>query len=62
MPVKWRDVVRSLFTAPDGATTRSARDIDRFSIGFCPGCKRLRGVASLRCDYCGSTRPVAPDA
>jgi hypothetical protein len=37
------------------------RDIARFGIGFCPGCKRLRGAASLRCDYCGSTRPVAPD-
>ena len=62
MPVKWRDVVRSLFAAPERATTRSVRDIVRFGIGFCPGCKRLRGAASLRCDYCGSTRPVIPDA
>ena len=62
MPVKWRDVARSLFTAPEGATTRTVRDIARFGIGFCPGCKRLRGAASLRCDYCRSTRPVVPDA
>jgi hypothetical protein len=38
------------------------RDIARFGIGFCPDCKRLRGAPSLRCDYCGSTRPVVPDA
>ncbi len=62
MPMKWRAVVRSLFTAPKGTSIRGVRDIARFGIGFCPGCKRLRGAASLRCDYCGSTRPVVPDA
>ena len=62
MPPKWLAVVRSLFVPPPGATTRAVRDIARFGIGFCPGCKRLRGAASLRCDHCGSTRPVEPDA
>jgi hypothetical protein len=62
MKSTWRALLRSLFTVPDGATVRAARDIARFGIGFCPGCKRLRGAPSLRCDYCGSTRPVVPDA
>ncbi|MBN9088725.1 MAG: hypothetical protein J0J01_17615 [Reyranella sp.] len=58
----WRTFVQRLFAAPESATVRVARDINRYTIGFCPGCKRLRGVASLACDYCGSTRPVVPDA
>jgi hypothetical protein len=62
MKSRWRSFLRSLFDTPDGATVRVACDISRFSIGFCPGCKRLRGVASRRCDYCGDSRPVVPDA
>jgi len=62
MPPKWLAVVRSLFAPPPGVTTRAVHDIARFGIGFCPGCKRLRGTPSLSCDYCGSTRPVVPDA
>ena len=62
MPAKWLAVVRSLFAAPEGTPARSMQDLARFGIGFCPGCKRLRGATSLRCDYCASTRPVAPDA
>jgi len=62
MMTRWRSFLRSLFATPEGATARVARDINRFSIGFCPGCKRLRGVASLACGDCGSTRPVVPDA
>lgn len=58
----WRSFFRSLFAPPEGATARVARDIAGFGIGFCPGCKRLRGAPSLRCGYCGSTRPVLPDA
>jgi hypothetical protein len=58
----WRSFLRSLFAVPDGATVRAVRDVARFGIGFCPGCKRLRGAASRRCDYCGSVRPVEPDA
>jgi hypothetical protein len=62
MPVNWRAVVRSLFAPPEGRSVRKVRDLASFGIGFCPGCKRLRGATSLRCDYCGSTRPVPPDA
>jgi hypothetical protein len=62
MPSKWLAVVRSLFAAREGATRRAVLDIARFGIGFCPGCKRLRGAPSPRCDYCGSMRPVVPDA
>ena len=57
----WIALIRALFAAPQGATRRALHDIARFGIGFCPGCKRLRGAPSLRCDYCGSTRPVVPD-
>ncbi|WP_428662374.1 hypothetical protein [Reyranella sp.] len=62
MPPNWLRVVRFLFAPPPGATVRAMPDIARFGIGFCPGCKRLRGAPSLRCDYCGSSRPVVPDA
>ena len=48
--------------ATAGRVLVAGRDIGRLGIGFCPGCKRLRGAPSLRCDYCGSTRPVVPDA
>ena len=58
----WHSFLRSLFAPPAGAAARAVRDVARFGIGFCPGCKRLRGAASLACDYCGSTRPVEPDA
>jgi hypothetical protein len=58
----WLSVVRWLFGAPAGATRRVVHDIARFGIGFCPGCKRLRGAPSPRCDYRGSTQPVVPDA
>jgi len=59
---KWNAILRSLFAPPQGTALRAVRDIGRFGIGFCPGCKRLRGAPSLRCDHCGSTRPVIPDA
>jgi hypothetical protein len=36
--------------------------IAAFTIGVCPGCRRLRHVGSARCESCGSTRPVAEDA
>jgi len=35
--------------------------ITRFGIGFCPGCKRLLSVGSLRCGDCGSAAPVTED-
>jgi hypothetical protein len=59
---RWRALLRSLFTVPDDAATRVARDIGRIGIGFCPSCKRLRSTTSLKCDYCTGTRPVVPDA
>ena len=62
MNTRWRSILQALFVPPAGATVRIARDINRFTIGFCPGCKRLRGAASLACSHCGSTRPVEPDA
>jgi hypothetical protein len=62
MDSRWRSFLTRLFAAPDGASVAVTRDPARFGIGFCPGCKRLRGAASLACDYCGSTRPVEPDA
>ena len=49
MTSKWNAILRSLFAPPQDATLRTARDIGRFGIGFCPGCKRLRGAPSLRC-------------
>jgi hypothetical protein len=62
MRSKWNAMLRFLFAPPRGATLRAAHDLGRFGMGFCPGCKRLRGAPSLRCDYCGSIRPVVPDA
>jgi hypothetical protein len=61
MRLSWRGFLQQLFAAPEGAG-RVARDISRFGIGFCPGCKRLRGAASLACEYCDSTQSVVPDA
>ena len=54
--------LRALFAAPTDSTFRTVRDVARFGIGFCPGCKRLRGAVSGRCGYCGNTGPVVPDA
>jgi hypothetical protein len=62
MSSRWPTFLRSLFAAPAGTSRRVPRDPARFGIGFCPGCKRLRGATSRRCDYCGSGRPVEPDA
>jgi hypothetical protein len=42
-------------------STPDRLQISRFGIGFCPGCKRLRSSASLRCNDCGSTAPVPED-
>jgi hypothetical protein len=53
---------RWLFAAPDETREQMPRDVARFGIGFCPGCKRLRGAASLRCEYCGNAAAVTPDA
>ena len=62
MNLSFQRFLRSLFAAPEGAAVGVARDINRFGIGFCPGCKRLRGAASRACEYCGSTQSVVPDS
>jgi hypothetical protein len=56
----WRNVLTYLATqvAPHG----SARDITRFDMGVCPGCRGLRAVASPSCQACGSVRAVTADA
>jgi len=36
--------------------------VSPFTFGVCPGCRRLRAVASPRCETCGSTRAVPEDA
>ena len=41
---------------------RARLDVTKFGIGFCPGCKRLRGVASASCQHCGSLAAVTEDA
>jgi len=48
----------------DGLLTPAERPmrIASFTIGVCPGCRRLRAVASVRCETCGSTRAVPEDA
>jgi hypothetical protein len=33
-------------------------NVAKFAIGFCPGCRRLRSVASPHCVYCCSRAPV----
>jgi len=47
-------------TAPLASRTRL--DVGKFGIGFCPGCRRLRGVTSPSCRYCGSRAAVTEDA
>ncbi len=62
MRLKWREALQHLFAAAERPTSQRSREIANFGIGFCPGCKRLRGVSSLRCTYCGSAAPVTADA
>ena len=58
----WLNAIRGAFAAPEKPSERALRDFSKFGIGFCPGCKRLRGVASSRCGDCGSAAPVTEDA
>jgi hypothetical protein len=62
MRFKWLDELQRLFAAPAEPTGRARRDITKFGIGVCPGCRGLRGTASLRCSHCGSAAPVTDDA
>jgi hypothetical protein len=36
--------------------------IAAYTIGVCPGCRRLRNVSSPKCETCGSTRSVLEDS
>ena len=62
MRFKWLMAVRGLFAAPATPGDRGLRQILRFDIGVCRGCRQMRSVASLRCSYCDSTAPVIADA
>ena len=46
----------------DREQRRARLNIAKFALGVCPGCRGLRGVASLRCSHCGSAKPVTEDA
>lgn len=50
------------YLATEEAPHGSARDITRFDMGVCPGCRGLRAVASPTCQTCGSVRAVTADA
>jgi hypothetical protein len=56
------DALERLFAAPPATQQRARLDIAKFALGVCPGCRGLRGVASLRCSHCGSAKPVTEDA
>jgi len=61
MLLQW---MKSLADRPPGPpqVRRTRLDVTKFGIGFCPGCKRLRGVASASCQHCGSLAAVTEDA
>jgi hypothetical protein len=58
----WRTFLRGAFEPAVAPQRAALRDIRKFGIGFCPGCRRLRGAASPSCRDCGSTAPVIEDA
>jgi hypothetical protein len=63
MTLRWITYLRRALTAvPPPRKDRGRLDTAKFGIGFCPGCKRLRGTTSLRCGYCGSAAAVTADA
>jgi len=53
--------IASLF-AVESPPARPPRDLSRFDLGVCPGCRGLRAVASLRCVHCDSAAAVVADA
>jgi len=62
MRFKWLNALQRLFAAPPATQERARLSISKFTLGVCPGCRGLRGVASLRCSHCGSAKPVTEDA
>jgi hypothetical protein len=61
MLLSWRLAISALFEA-DTPSTRPRRDLGRFDLGVCPGCRGLRTVASPQCTACGSAARVTADA
>jgi hypothetical protein len=53
--------IANLFVA-ESEPARPPRDLSRFDLGVCPGCRGLRAVASLRCLHCDSAATVVADA
>jgi len=53
--------IGALFEAESPAT-RPPRDVSKFDVGVCPGCRGLRAVKSPQCTACGSAAPVSADA
>jgi hypothetical protein len=62
MRFRWFNALQGLFAAPAATQEGSRLNISKFALGVCPGCRGLRGVASLRCSHCGSAKPVIEDA
>jgi hypothetical protein len=54
--------LRRAFAALEARADAPPHRFARFDLGFCRSCQRLRSTASLRCQHCGSTRPVNVDA
>ena len=62
MRFKWLNALQQLFAVPPATPERARLSISKFALGVCPGCRGLRGAASLRCSHCGSAKPVTEDA
>jgi hypothetical protein len=62
MRFKRSNALQHLFAGPPATPERARLSLTKFTLGVCPGCRGLRGVASLRCSHCGSVKPVAEDA
>lgn len=56
----WTDMLR--FLAAPAEPHGRARDLARFDMGVCPGCRGLRAVSSPTCHSCGSLVAVTADA
>jgi hypothetical protein len=61
MLLSWRLAINALFEA-ETPSARPRRDLGKFDLGVCPGCRGLRAVASPQCTTCGSAAKVAADA
>lgn len=52
------DPVQSLAMAEPAASVAGAFQPSSGSIGYCPGCRRVRGMIVPKCTYCGDERPT----